>query len=64
MPIPEPSEEAIRARARAIWEAAGRPEGFAIDHWLQARWELIGELGAAGVATAEGDGQRPRTPPT
>jgi len=68
VPIPELSEEDIRARARAIWDRAGRPEGFAQDHWLQARWELIGEqgatLGAAREAQAAGNGQRSSPPQT
>jgi hypothetical protein len=29
-------EERIRAKAHALWEEAGRPEGQADDHWLKA----------------------------
>jgi hypothetical protein len=29
-------ESRIRDRAYAIWEAEGRPEGCAVDHWLAA----------------------------
>jgi Protein of unknown function (DUF2934) len=29
-------ESRIRDRAYAMWEAAGRPEGCAVDHWLAA----------------------------
>jgi hypothetical protein len=29
-------EDRIRARARELWEAAGRPEGRAEDHWAEA----------------------------
>ena len=35
-----PDENAIRARAYAIWEQAGRPEGRHEDHWRQASEEL------------------------
>ena len=37
---PEPGEHRVRLRAYEIWEAEGRPEGKAVDHWLRARWEL------------------------
>jgi len=30
-------ERRIRARAHAIWEEEGRPQGRAQDHWNQAR---------------------------
>ena len=30
----------IRARAYAIWEREGRPEGRDLDHWLQAKSEM------------------------
>ncbi|MET0238879.1 MAG: DUF2934 domain-containing protein [Sphingobium sp.] len=33
-------EQAIRARAHALWEAEGRPEGRDTVHWEQARLEL------------------------
>lgn len=29
-------EAGIRERAYQLWEAAGRPEGCDLDHWLQA----------------------------
>ncbi len=44
-PTPPPSREAINARAQAIWEAAGRPEGLSLDHWLQAEKELNAQKG-------------------
>jgi len=28
-------------RAYFIWEALGRPQGHALDHWLQAEAELL-----------------------
>jgi two-component system sensor kinase FixL len=37
-------EEAIRVRARAIWERAGRPDGKDIEHWRQAEEEIAAEL--------------------
>jgi PAS domain S-box-containing protein len=35
--------EAIKARAHAIWERAGCPEGKDIEHWRQAEEELAAE---------------------
>ena len=29
-------EDRIRAKARELWEEAGRPEGQADEHWLKA----------------------------
>lgn len=50
-------EEAIRRRAHALWEEAGRPEGRAEEFWHRAReeaelasrapQEFAGETGAA-----------------
>jgi hypothetical protein len=34
------TEIAVRERAYAIWEAAGRPAGRDKDHWFQAVREL------------------------
>jgi len=34
------SEDDIRKRAYALWEADGRPEGSHEAHWLQASQEL------------------------
>ena len=31
----------IEERAHALWEAAGRPEGRALDYWLQAEQEFV-----------------------
>jgi hypothetical protein len=42
----------VRQRAREIWQRQGRPEGLAEDHWLQAKWELLGEAGAGGSSGA------------
>jgi hypothetical protein len=41
-------EEKIRAKAQAIWEAEGRPEGRAAEHWAQAEREVAGDEEAAG----------------
>lgn len=35
-------EAGIRERAYALWEAAGRPEGCDLEHWLQAE-TMVGE---------------------
>jgi Protein of unknown function (DUF2934) len=41
----------IRARAYAIWEDEGRPNGKHLEHWLQAKRLVAAEglRGAAGV---------------
>jgi hypothetical protein len=31
----------IEERASALWEADGRPDGRALDHWLQAEQEIV-----------------------
>ena len=33
-------EEVVRQRAYEIYEQHGREEGYALDHWLQAEYEL------------------------
>jgi hypothetical protein len=41
--VTEPSRiQAIRQRAYAIWETAGRPDGRDCEHWLQAEAEMPG----------------------
>jgi hypothetical protein len=37
---PAPDEEQIRARAYALWEQAGRPDGDGTQFWLEAEKEL------------------------
>jgi len=37
----------IRERAYGIWEREGRPEGRALDNWLQAKRELEPAPGSA-----------------
>lgn len=36
-------EQWVQDRAYAIWERAGRPEGEALGHWLQAEAEVSAE---------------------
>jgi hypothetical protein len=45
-----PSHDAISGRARTLWEAAGRPDGEDLNHWLQAEKELNEE-------SADSDGE-------
>ena len=33
-------QEAVQRRAHELWQAAGYPEGQALEHWLQAEREL------------------------
>src|SRR4051812_14551655 len=51
-------EDEVRARAHAIWEREGRPEGGAERHWAQAEEGLRGEGdGARPHAIGEGGGR-------
>ena len=36
-------QDEIRARARQLWEQAGRPAGRDLDFWLQAERELAND---------------------
>lgn len=36
----QPSRDEIAKRAYAIYEASGRQEGHALEHWLQAERQL------------------------
>lgn len=51
-------KERIRARAHALWEREGRPEGREMDHWLEAEAELNSadgrEAGEEAAPEAEG----------
>lgn len=42
----EISEDAIRARAYALWEGDGRPDGSHDAHWLEALRQLTDEAEA------------------
>ena len=46
-------DEEIRARAYAIWEEQGCPEGCAQEHWLQAASEV--DNGGVDAAPASAD---------
>ncbi len=35
-----PHPDLIAQRAQALWEQAGRPEGRALEHWLEAERQL------------------------
>jgi hypothetical protein len=41
--LQEPSHEEIAAYAQSIYERDGRPEGKAVEHWLQAEAQLTAE---------------------
>jgi hypothetical protein len=38
--VSQPTKEEITARAHAIWEREGRPNGCETEHWLRAEAEL------------------------
>jgi Protein of unknown function (DUF2934) len=40
-------EQQIRERAYEIWNASGREDGRAAEHWLSAELELLGTQAAA-----------------
>jgi DUF2934 family protein len=47
-------EEKIRARAYAIWEQEGRPDGKHLEHWERAKRLIAAEellAGAGGLIT-------------
>ena len=65
MDDPNDLEAARRARAHAIWEREGRPEGRHAEHWDEAGREP-GEpspppppVGSAGEREARGQGDKP-----
>src|SRR3954471_1121044 len=41
---PPPTPEQIAALAHAIWIDRGRPEGRDLEHWLDAKRQLTGEM--------------------
>ena len=54
-------EDAVRARAHALWEAEGRPEGREHDHWQEAERQILAERDLeppAGPEDAAGPGDR------
>lgn len=48
-------EAVIRLHAYRLWERRGRPDGQAMDHWLQAEAELA-HLGGLPAARLPGPG--------
>ncbi|CAA7627109.1 DUF2934 domain-containing protein [Magnetospirillum sp. UT-4] len=56
------SEDAIRARARHIWEREGCPEGRALDHWQMARSELAMEAGVPAATEPNPAAEREEAP--
>jgi hypothetical protein len=59
-PANSPTHAEISARAHAIWEQEGRPEGKRAEHWHQAERELREAIHQApGVGSPSGD---PRVP--
>ena len=46
------SEDRVRARAYALWEREGQPEGSAERHWTQAEKEERAEARGQGEASA------------
>jgi hypothetical protein len=51
----------VSARAHAIWEKAGCPEGQETEHWLQAERELHQESTQSGKFEAVPHGDRSAT---
>ncbi|WP_068955150.1 DUF2934 domain-containing protein [Pararhizobium polonicum] len=47
------SEDDIRIRAYALWEADGHPDGSHDTHWLQALRELTEEAGSIPLTPAK-----------
>jgi hypothetical protein len=55
------TESEIRARSHGIWEAEGRPDNQADQHWQQAVLELEQEYADRAAASVDGSddsGQR------
>jgi len=48
----KPTHDEIAARAQRIYEAEGRPQGRALQHWLMAEQELTMQLASAGSPVA------------
>jgi hypothetical protein len=49
-----PTHDEIAVCARRIYEIEGRPEGKAMEHWLQAEAQLIAERKAQAGALTTG----------
>ena len=54
----QPSHDEIEVCAYCIWVQEGKPDGRALDHWLQAEMQLVAstqdEEGAAGRTKVKG----------
>ena len=37
--------ERVRSKAYEIWEHEGKPDGRALDHWLKAERQMLGQTG-------------------
>jgi Protein of unknown function (DUF2934) len=44
-------EESVRARAYALWEEEGKPDGKHLEHWRRAASETAPELAPARAPT-------------
>lgn len=51
-------ESRVRRRAYDLWEAAGRPEGREMDHWLAAEREEPNDNPAASLGTPTVPGEK------
>jgi DUF2934 family protein len=49
-------EQAISARAYALWEEEGRPDGRALAHWLAAEREFRGYMSEEAPPPASAPG--------
>jgi hypothetical protein len=51
-------EDDVRRLAYQLWEMAGRPDGHATDHWLEAERQLAGSAPVTAAAKPETVEQR------
>jgi hypothetical protein len=49
---PAPGREEIAARAHALWEKEGCPDGHDEEHWLKAESELLSATGGTSAGKA------------
>ena len=56
------NNELIRLRAYEIWIREGQPEGREMEHWLQARREILGSAAERRDENRERDETPPDTP--
>jgi hypothetical protein len=52
----------IEQRAYSLWELGGRPEGRALDYWLQAEQEIVNQSMAGQEDPLAGIDQEGREP--